>query len=202
MREHDLKITAIRSHSRPKKDAWAWIQDYFTAIRLHSRSQSSATAERCVSMISRLFHSHTTSLATENIYNCWKMREHDLTIEHAKQSVQKNRTCDQIVTAVVDLFQDYFTYMFCDYFSRSSAHLRGLIMAVRVPPKLFSILFGIPRWSQKHFFRDQLLWKVLPGACQGLGKIFWSNLSYFVSLKWFANIISRLFHSHTISLTI
>ena len=38
--------------------------------------------------------------------------------------------------------------------------------------------------------------------CQGGGKIFWSELSYFVSLKWFANIISRLFHSHTISLTI
>ena len=34
--------------------------------------------------------------------------------------------------------------------------------------------------------------------CQGI----WSELSYFVSLKWFANIISRLFHSHTISLTI
>ena len=57
-------------------------------------------------------------------------------------------------------------------------------MAVRVPPKLFSILFGIPRWSQKHFFRDQLLWKVLPGACQGVCKICWSKISYFVSLKW------------------
>ena len=49
------------------KDAWAWFQDYFTAIRPHSRPKTSGTAERCASMISRLFHSHMSLLNTENI---------------------------------------------------------------------------------------------------------------------------------------
>ena len=112
------------------------------------------------------------------------MREHDFKIISQPYDLTCDRKHLELLKDAWAWFQDYFTYIFCDYFSRSSAHLRGLIMAVRVPPKLFSILFGIPRWSQKHFFRDQLLWKVLPGACQGLGKICWSNLSYFVSLKW------------------
>ena len=52
---HDLK------NLEQLKDAWAWFQDYFTAIRPHLRPKTSRTAERCVSMISRLFHRHIGS---------------------------------------------------------------------------------------------------------------------------------------------
>ena len=39
-------------------DSRTLFQDYSTAIPSHSRSKKSGTAERCVSMISRLFHRH------------------------------------------------------------------------------------------------------------------------------------------------
>ena len=52
----------------------------FGSMPSHSRSKTSGTAERCVSMISRLFHSHTTSFTIPIICNCWKMREHDFKI--------------------------------------------------------------------------------------------------------------------------
>ena len=42
-------------------DSRTLFQDYSTAIPSHSRSKKSGTAERCVSMISRLFHRHIGS---------------------------------------------------------------------------------------------------------------------------------------------
>ena len=72
---NELRICIIMSARDPL------FQGRINIVLLASWLASSGTAERCVSMISILYHSHTTSLTTDKIWKpCWIMREHDLKI--------------------------------------------------------------------------------------------------------------------------